>query len=773
MFQQGFKYKLSLAFQDLKIGLWPSLMLTLLIICGRWFGALQSLEFSVLDAFIHWGQPEETDSRITIIAIDEPTIQGAGQYPLSDRQLLELLQKIQAQKPHSIALDLFRDLPIPPDTKAFQEFIATQKNLFAIDKVLPITVDPPPGFPAKRLGFTDAFIDNDGMLRRTILGTQTEDGFRFSLVMLLAQDYLAQYDISLDNGDRDETAMQLGEVEIPRFYGRTGGYVQSTRAGAIETLIHFRRGQKPFNTYSAQMLLDGEIPADALTGQIILIGVASPSISDYFNAPPISSFNPDNELIYGVELQAHVLSQLLSGILDQRPLLRSPTEGIEYVWIFSFGLLGFLFAALEKSPVRTVLWTSITGLIFCAFCYGAFLLGWWLPLVPSLLLLGLNGYGLTAFHEHARNQKLRIHMQEQAIALLEVNNEILESKVTQRTAELKQAKEFAEASSLAKSNFLAHISHELRTPLNSILGFSQLLQKEEDLQSQNQDRVQMIYRSGSHLLTLINNILDLAKVESDKQDLNLQPFHLREIFATLDAIFRLRIEQKGIRFICQFADDCPASWIGDRPKLEQILINLLGNALKFTESGSIVLNIEPDRGMLKFSVADSGSGIHPDEIKKLFVAFEQTASGKSLGKGTGLGLAISYQLVQLMGGELQVTSEVGKGTTFFFSIPLEPVQDLEETSPKADEIPVSVVEAIADPNVVMRDVLTAEKAQQYFQQMDSAWQTQMQQAIASLNGKQIRFLIEQLPDEHQAFKEVLKELAQNYAFDTLEAICSS
>ena len=120
MLQQSLKYKLNLAFQDLKIGLLPSLMLTCLILGGRWFGALQSLEFAVLDAFILWGRPEEIDPRITIIGIDEATIQAAGNYPLSDRQLLEILQKIQDQKPYSIAIDLFRDLPIPPDSEAFQ-----------------------------------------------------------------------------------------------------------------------------------------------------------------------------------------------------------------------------------------------------------------------------------------------------------------------------------------------------------------------------------------------------------------------------------------------------------------------------------------------------------------------------------------------------------------------------------------------------------------------------------------------------------------------------
>lgn len=748
-------------FQDLKIGLIPSVILTILIVGGRWFGILQTLEWSLLNTLMQWSHIETTDPRIAIVAIDEATIQAAGHYPLSDRQLLELLQNIQAQHPRTIALDLFRDLPTPPGTSELQQFVATQNNLFGIEKVLPITINPPLGFPAERVGFTDAYIDPDGIQRRTILGAQTKAGFKFSLAVLLAQDYLQQYDIFLDNGDRDPTAMQFGNVEIPRFYGRTGGYVQSNKSGAIESLIHFRRGQQPFLIYSAQDILTHQIPPNALKNRIVLIGLTSPSTSDYFNAPVTSSIYPAQNLIYGVELQAHALSQLLSAVLDQRPLIRSLSESLEYLWILAWGSIGLLLSALEKSPVKTVFWTSLSELILIGICYSGFLWGWWLPLAPSAILLGLNGLVLTAFFEYDRSQKLRLAMQEQAIALLAVNNEILESKVAQRTAELEQAKAFAEASSLAKSHFLAHMSHELRTPLNSILGFSQLLSIARDIEPRHQERIALIYRSGSHLLSLINNILDLAKIESGKQEVVTQPFQINDIFDLINTIFRLQIEQKGVEFICQVADNCPQEWRGDRQKIEQVLINLIGNALKFTERGFIRLELASENQQLTFTVTDSGGGIAPEDMQKLFIAFEQTASGKAIGQGTGLGLAISSQLVQLMGGKLQVTSALDQGTTFFFTLPLEQIQQASNVLFAAS----SVTEINA-----LRPVLTLETAQQYCQKMDPMWQIEIKQAIASLNGRKINHLIDQLGDDQQALKDVLMGLAKNYAFDQLELL---
>ena len=318
---QNVQRKIRLALQESKIVLVPSAVVTLVVLGARFSGALQTVELFLFDTFTQFSLPESTDPRIVIVAVDEPTIQAAGNYPLSDRQLLDLLQKIQAQQPHSIAIDLFRDLPIEPGTEEFQEFVATQDNLFAIEKVLYPEVAPPLGFPQERIGFTDTFLDSDGIQRRTILGTTTDKGFRFSLVMLLALDYLEQYGLSLDNGDRDDTAMKLGETEIPRFYARTGGYSnQQFHDGAIENIIYFRRAKKPFLHYSATDILNSQLPPNALENRIVFIGATSPSIPDYFNAPVTSSINLDQQVTYGVELQAHALSQILNAVLGSSVL---------------------------------------------------------------------------------------------------------------------------------------------------------------------------------------------------------------------------------------------------------------------------------------------------------------------------------------------------------------------------------------------------------------------------------------------------------------------
>lgn len=274
----------------------------------------------------------------------------------------------------------------------------------------------------------------------------------------------------------------------------------------------------------------------------------------------------------------------------------------------------------------------------------------------------------------------------------------------------KAAQEASDAANQAKSQFLANMSHELRTPLNVILGFSQVMNRDLSLKGEHRDNLEIISRSGEHLLSLINDVLDMSKIEAGQITLKQTSIDLYRLLDILEEMLQPRAESKDLQLIFECASDVPQYVKTDDSKLRQILINLLGNAIKFTQQGSVRLRVRGKQGeqgeqrksgklrksippnpstsplpqIITFEIEDTGSGIADDELEHLFKAFFQTETGRNSQEGTGLGLSISQKFVQLMGGEISVSSTLGEGTIFRFDIEVGTAQatDFQDSKPR-------------------------------------------------------------------------------------------
>jgi adenylate cyclase len=754
------------------------------VVIGLQFpGALEFLECRILDSWFRLRLPESGTPPIVIVYIDEPDIKRLGRSPIDDKTLAKLITNLKKRQPKVIGLNLYRNLPVEPGYKELAKVFASTPNLIGIEKAVSDNngpaVDPSPILKKlNQVAADDFVVDDDGVIRRHLLSiTDRENQTTLTLGTKIALKYLETKNIQLeDTGNQD--ILKLGKARFIALEEHEGGYVKAD-IGGYQILANFQRFHRDFPQISITDVLEERIPSNFIEGKIVLIGSIAESFSDKFYTPYTTSVKTRWS---GVEIHGNLASQIISSALYGRPSLRGMPQPLEYLWIFLWSCIGTGLGWNVRNWRMAIILIPATSISLIGAVYIFFLASWWVSIISPCLAFfsaGLTSRGYLLWRQIKNsNQQLTIY------------NKNLENRVRERTQELfernialEKAKVDAVAANRAKSIFLANMSHELRTPLNAILGFTQLLKNDNSLNQEQQKNLRIINRAGEHLLSIINDILEMSKIEAGRMNLNLKRFNFRNFIEDLEEIFSLKIQHKNLQLIFEIPRNIPQYIYADEKKLRQVLFNILGNAIKFTERGRVILRVNvgepvevslqisspiqenlpqfiPIFHYINFEIQDTGPGITQEEINLLFEPFMQTSAGKNSQQGTGLGLSISRKYVQLMGGDIQVSSIVGESSSFFFNIQAD-ISSNQENVNIADSEETKEIKNSSDV------LINQELLQQDLSRVSREWLQELYNAAMECSDDKIFSILNDISVDYPNLAIALSGLTTNFQFDVI------
>ena len=340
---------------------------------------------------------------------------------------------------------------------------------------------------------------------------------------------------------------------------------------------------------------------------------------------------------------------------------------------------------------------------------------------------------------------------------------------------LEQVMDEALIAEKAKSRFLGKMSHELRTPLNGIIGFTQLMQQDCNTTKDQIESLNIIEQNSLHLLNSIDDVLEITKIESGKFSLNISRFDLHQLLSSLEQMFSFKAREKNLNLSFNIADNVPRFLENDEDKLKHIIANLLDNSIKFTNRGAIAVTVKQKSDVsqdsphnLYFKITDTGRGISPTEIDNLFVAFAQTESGSHTSEGMGLGLPMSRQLIQLMGGEISIKSEVDRGTTIRFTIPITEIDVTDLNFPPSYDSNIASLEPDSiESQFFYSTDLSYDVTRRKLAVMPQEWLVELQESTIKVDNDLIFAVLERIPDRDRDLKQALMDLIENFRYDSI------
>jgi CHASE2 domain-containing sensor protein len=403
-----------------EFGLWslaapPGIIVLAVVMLIRITGGMQSWEWMLLDQMLRLRPVEKPDERVVIVGIDEKDIESVKQYPIPDAKIAELLTKLETYKPLAIGLDIFKNVPVEPGGEELAQILQANSNIIGIEKILPPGETlPPQSLPSARVGFVDLLNDEDSKNRRYLLYTPNPNNInedKYSLTLRLVAKYLKAQGIKIETGIKDPNTIRFRDIELSRITPNFGGYVR-VDDGGLSILMNFRNHNQPFNVVSLRDILNQKVDPKLLRDRIVLVGNRNMSTGDIIYTFACRNLKLSGQ-IYGIDYHAHAISQILSTVMDNRPMLNSWGDVEEYIWILVWGILPIIIGRLTQSVWKNILSVSVAA--FCLFSCGYIMLsvwGLWIPVTPSLLILAVNGVGLSAFAFYQHDKLLRSQIYE-------------------------------------------------------------------------------------------------------------------------------------------------------------------------------------------------------------------------------------------------------------------------------------------------------------------------------------------------------------------------